>query len=155
MREGHMDASVFLSLPLCILSEYFDYDFWTGPETVFCELSPEKLGRYRKGQKKAKETILSKKRNYKRSLITTLSNPHGKKVLKLTYFATRFYILFGFLEYGFRTCKKEEASVEGNQVMIVIEKLFCSIRLDICYRNHVVEESMDHGIDQVLIYASV
>ncbi|TYK27503.1 hypothetical protein E5676_scaffold1817G00050 [Cucumis melo var. makuwa] len=24
MREGHMDASGFLSLPLCILSEYFD-----------------------------------------------------------------------------------------------------------------------------------
>ncbi|KAA0038877.1 hypothetical protein E6C27_scaffold1170G00360 [Cucumis melo var. makuwa] len=27
MREGHMDASDFLSLPLCILSEYFDCDF--------------------------------------------------------------------------------------------------------------------------------
>ncbi|KAA0058399.1 pol protein [Cucumis melo var. makuwa] len=33
MREGHMDASDFPSLPL-----------W--PETVFCKLSPEKLGRY-------------------------------------------------------------------------------------------------------------
>uniref|UniRef100_A0A9I9EG54 Uncharacterized protein n=1 Tax=Cucumis melo TaxID=3656 RepID=A0A9I9EG54_CUCME len=41
------------------------------------------------------------------------------------------------------------------RVMVVIEKLLFSIRLDICYRNHVVEESMDHGIDQVLIYASV
>ncbi|KAA0057653.1 DNA-directed RNA polymerase I subunit RPA1-like [Cucumis melo var. makuwa] len=27
MREGHMDASDFLSFPLCILSEYFDCDF--------------------------------------------------------------------------------------------------------------------------------
>uniref|UniRef100_A0A9I9EJQ5 Uncharacterized protein n=1 Tax=Cucumis melo TaxID=3656 RepID=A0A9I9EJQ5_CUCME len=39
------------------------------------------------------------------------------------------------LQLGFRTCKKEEASME---VMVVIEKLFCSIRLDIYYRNHVV-----------------
>ncbi|XP_050935752.1 uncharacterized protein LOC103500957 isoform X3 [Cucumis melo] len=35
MREGHMDASVFLSLPLCILSEYFDCDFWTGDLTFY------------------------------------------------------------------------------------------------------------------------
>ncbi|XP_050940252.1 uncharacterized protein LOC103487124 [Cucumis melo] len=35
MREGHMDASVFLSLPLCFLSEYFDCDFWTGDLTFY------------------------------------------------------------------------------------------------------------------------
>ncbi|XP_050939703.1 uncharacterized protein LOC127149820 [Cucumis melo] len=35
MREGHMDASDFLSLPLCILSEYFDCDFWTGDLTFY------------------------------------------------------------------------------------------------------------------------
>ncbi|KAA0051776.1 hypothetical protein E6C27_scaffold60G001800 [Cucumis melo var. makuwa] len=51
MREGHMDASDFLSLPLCILSEYFDCDFGllNGRVLVFgsdLSLVRKKLGRY-------------------------------------------------------------------------------------------------------------
>uniref|UniRef100_A0A9I9E7X6 Uncharacterized protein n=1 Tax=Cucumis melo TaxID=3656 RepID=A0A9I9E7X6_CUCME len=64
----------------------------------------------RKYEKKKQEEIKEKKRNYKRSLIATLSNLHGIML---------FCIYFG--GGGLR----------------------------------VVEESMDHGIDQVLIYASV
>uniref|UniRef100_A0A9I9EKC5 Uncharacterized protein n=1 Tax=Cucumis melo TaxID=3656 RepID=A0A9I9EKC5_CUCME len=76
---------------------------------------------------------LQLKMNYKRSLIATLLNPHETS------------------SDDFQTCKKEKASVEG----AYFEKFISLLIKKVISVWHVVEQSMDHGIDQVLTYASV